>query len=83
MKIKIEVDCTPAEARQFFGLPDMAPVHDVVVTELKKQVGENLSTMADPEKLMKLWFSLGGQGLDQIQKMMANAGGVSRSPKSE
>jgi hypothetical protein len=26
MKINVEVDCTPLEARQFFGLPDVQPM---------------------------------------------------------
>ena len=26
MKVNIEVDCTPDEARRFLGLPDVAPM---------------------------------------------------------
>ena len=26
MKITVEIDCTPDEARQFLGLPDMKPM---------------------------------------------------------
>ena len=28
MKINVEVDCTPEEARRAMGLPDLAPVHE-------------------------------------------------------
>jgi hypothetical protein len=28
MKINVEVDCTPEEARRAMGLPDFTPVHD-------------------------------------------------------
>ena len=29
MKINVEIDCTPQEARQFFGLPDVQPMSDL------------------------------------------------------
>ena len=28
MKINVEVDCTPEEARRAIGLPDLTPLHD-------------------------------------------------------
>ncbi|MEO7470377.1 MAG: DUF6489 family protein, partial [Sphingobium limneticum] len=28
MKVTVDVDCTPAEARAFLGLPDVTPIHD-------------------------------------------------------
>ena len=28
MKVTVDVDCTPAEARAFRGLPDVSPIHD-------------------------------------------------------
>jgi hypothetical protein len=32
MKVNIEIDCTPLEARQFIGLPDLAPMQTAVMT---------------------------------------------------
>ena len=29
MKVTVDVDCTPEEARRFLGLPDLTPVHAV------------------------------------------------------
>jgi hypothetical protein len=28
MKVNIELDCTPEEARRAVGLPDLTPIHD-------------------------------------------------------
>ncbi|MDE0880583.1 MAG: DUF6489 family protein, partial [Sphingomonas bacterium] len=28
MKVNVEVDCTPEEARRAMGLPDLAPIHE-------------------------------------------------------
>jgi len=33
MKVQIEIDCTPAEARAFLGLPDVAPLNEAMVAE--------------------------------------------------
>ena len=67
MKIKIDIDCTPEEARAFLGLPDVAPMQSVIIEKLQEQMLANLSAM-DPETLFKTWFPAGMQGLEQIQK---------------
>ena len=38
MKVNVEVDCTPAEARAFLGLPDVAPLNEARVAELQKRM---------------------------------------------
>ncbi len=80
MKITIDVDCTPEEAREFLGLPDVAPMQAAVMGELGKRMSAGLEAM-DPETLMKTWMPLGLQGLEQAQKMFWSqmsqaAGGV-------
>ena len=32
MKVTIEVDCTPLEARQFMGLPDVQPIQAIIAS---------------------------------------------------
>ncbi len=68
MKITIDVDCSPEEARTFLGLPDVAPMQAAVMEELGKRMSAGLEAM-DPEVLMKTWMPLGLQGLEQAQKM--------------
>ena len=34
MKVNIEIDCTPLEARQFFGLPDVQPMQAALLAEM-------------------------------------------------
>ncbi len=68
MKITIDVDCSPEEARTFLGLPDVAPMQAAVMEELGKRMSTGLEAM-DPEALMKTWMPLGLQGLEQAQKM--------------
>ncbi len=68
MKIKIDVDCTPEEARAFLGLPDVAPMQRALMEEIGERMSAGLDAM-DPETLVKTWMPLGLQGLEQAQKM--------------
>lgn len=72
MKITIEVDCTPQEARAFFGMPDVTPLNEALVARLQEQMGAAMSSLG-PEALVKLWVPLGAQGIDQLQKLVFGA----------
>ena len=76
MKVTVDVECTPAEARAFLGLPDVAPLNEHLVEEMRRRMDENLTAMR-PDELMKNWFSMGGQATEQFRKMMmaATSGG--------
>ncbi len=74
MKVHVEVDCTPEEARRFLGLPDVSPINDHLVEEMRKRLETNI-TMLKPEELMKNWMSLGGQAQEHFMKLMTAAAG--------
>jgi hypothetical protein len=67
MKIKIDIDCTPAEARAFLGLPDVAPLQGEMMAVVQERMMKALAGV-DPETLMKMWFPAGTQGFEQMQK---------------
>ena len=69
MKLNIEIDCTPAEARAFLGLPDVTPLNDAMVAEMQARMKANVAAM-QPEELMKAWTSFGLQAQDQFRRMM-------------
>ena len=72
MKAKLEVDCTPAEARAFLGLPDVAALNDHMVKEMRRRMDANLAAAA-PEELMRNWMAFGGQASEQFMKLMTAA----------
>ncbi|MFN3584762.1 DUF6489 family protein [Phenylobacterium sp.] len=75
MKMTIEVDCTPEEARRFLGLPDVSGLNDHLVQEMGKRIDANVA-MLNPEEFMKNWMSFGAGAQDQFRKMMeAGLGG--------
>jgi len=69
MKVKIEAECTPEEARAFLGLPDVTVLNAHLVEEMKSRMDANLTAM-QPEELMKAWTSFGQQAQDQFRQMM-------------
>ena len=80
MKVRLEVDCTPKEARAFLGLPDVSALNDHMVQEMKKRVDSNMA-LAAPDELIKSWMSFGGQATEQFRKLMTAAATSAQSIK--
>ncbi len=81
MKVNIEIDCTPAEARQFFGLPDVGPIQTAVMDKLQQQMMANIEKVS-PEALMQSWLTFDPKFAERFQDMfvtMTGLGGSSRS----
>lgn len=72
MKMTIEIDCTPLEARTFLGLPDVSVLNDHLVQEMKTRMDTNLA-MLQPDELTKNWMAFGGQATEQFRKLMTAA----------
>lgn len=68
MKVNFDIECTPEEARAFFGLPDVAPLQERMMKELEDKMLENLKSM-DPETIVKTWLPATIQGWGDMQKM--------------
>jgi Family of unknown function (DUF6489) len=66
MKVNIEIECTPIEARQFFGLPNVEPMQATVMQQLEKRILADIDRFS-PEALMTGWLPLVPQSADQIQ----------------
>lgn len=67
MKISVDVDCTPEEARSFLGLPDVKPMQDAMMQEIQNRMMANLQAM-EPEALFSTWLPAHVQGMEQMQK---------------
>lgn len=88
MKITINIDCTPGEARSFLGLPDVQPMQQALLDDIQARLTKNLQAM-DAEALMKQWLPLGFQSLEDVQRhfwtqmMGATGGGVGPGKRDE
>ena len=68
MKLHFDIDCTPEELREFFGLPEVKPMQDRLMAEAEERMRANLKAL-DPETMMKTWLPAGMRGLEQLQEM--------------
>lgn len=50
MKVTVNVECTPEEARQYMGLPDVTVMNEKIM----EKMGEQMTTMG-PESFMTVW----------------------------
>jgi hypothetical protein len=75
MKVNIEIDCTPLEARQFFGLPDVGPMQTAVMDKLQQQMIANLDKIS-PEALVQSWFTFDPKFAERMQDMFVSMTGL-------
>lgn len=69
MKMSIEIDCTPQEARAFLGLPDVTGLNEKLVEEMQARMTSNMA-MLSPDELMKSWAAFGAGAQEQFRKLM-------------
>jgi hypothetical protein len=69
MKIHIDVECTPEEARTMFGLPDVKPMQNALMAQIEERMKKTLSAM-EPEALFSTWLPAGVQSFEQWQKFL-------------
>jgi hypothetical protein len=73
MKVTVNIDCTPLEAREFMGLPNVQPMQDNVMKQFEKQMMDNLGQMS-PEAILKSWMSFAPEQFQGLFKMPFGGG---------
>ena len=68
MKVTINVECSPEEARAFMGLPDVKAMQEALMSDLEEQLRANIKAMT-PEAMLGTWLPASLQGADQLNKM--------------
>jgi hypothetical protein len=74
VKITIDIDCTPEEARSFLGLPDVRPMQDALMQELQDRMAANLRAM-EPAELMRTWLPSNLKAFETMMDAFTRAGG--------
>jgi len=75
MKVNIEIDCTPLEARQFMGLPDVQPMQNAMMERLQQKMAENIDKFS-PEAILQNWFTFDPNMAKRFQDMFVNMSGL-------
>jgi len=70
MKVHIEMEMTPEEARAFMGLPDVRPMQQKMMEEMQSRMKAAFDAN-DPEGMVRAWtpFYGMGAGTDALQKL--------------
>ncbi len=68
MKITMNVECTPEEARTFLGLPDVTPMQEQLMQEVQERMAANIRAM-EPEAMLRTWLPATLKGFEQLQEI--------------
>jgi hypothetical protein len=68
MKVTVNVECSPEEARAFLGLPDVTPMQQALMKELEDRLRSNIQAMT-PDAMLKTWLPASLQNVEQAQKI--------------
>lgn len=78
MKIQVEIDCTPEEARRFMGLPDVSKANDVYVDAVA-QAMKGVSNVDQLQSYAKQIAPMGEIGLKLFQQFMERGANAAMS----
>ena len=67
MKITIDIDCTPQEARAVLGLPNVEPMQEALLAQMQERLTQYLDAM-EPDALISAWLPGGIKGLTALQE---------------
>jgi hypothetical protein len=76
MKISVDVDCTPEEARRFMGLPDLTAVHEAYLSRMRMAIEQGV-TPDTINAVMQTWGPMGEAGFTMWRKLLDQMGGNS------
>ncbi len=82
MKITIDIDCSPREARSFLGLPDLEALQTAMMEKIQAQMMDSLGTM-DAEAMFKQWMPGITGGAEEMMKNFWSGMGTSQSTKTK
>lgn len=75
MKVNVEVECTPEEARRFLGLPDVSKANEVYVDAVAKAM-QGVGNLDQLQDYVKQLAPMGQMGLELFQKFMEGGTGA-------
>ena len=85
MKVHVEIDCTPEEARTFLGLPDVGKANDFYVDAVTKAM-KGAANVEQLQDFAKNIAPMGQMGMKMFQQFMENGaafGSGSRKKKDD
>lgn len=81
MKVTIEIDCTPDEARSFLGMPDVRPLQEEIMADLRKRMLEAAKGF-EPDQVLKTWMGASGESMEQMMRFWGQMAGAQGKDKT-
>ncbi|WP_108811510.1 DUF6489 family protein [Sphingorhabdus sp. Alg231-15] len=78
MKVTVELDCTPEEARKLMGLPDVGKLNETYVKELSKFL-QGASSVEQLQNFTKIITPMGEAGIKMFSSFLGGAMGAGSS----
>ena len=69
MKVNVEIDCTPEEARRFLGLPDVSKANEAYVEAMTKAV-KGVGSVEQLQEMAKQIAPMGEMGMKFFQQFL-------------
>ena len=73
MKVNIEIECSPEEARRFMGLPDVEKANAVYIDNIAKAM-KGVSNVDQLEEYARHLAPMGQMGLKMFQSFIESTG---------
>lgn len=77
MKVQVEIDCTPEEARRFLGLPDVSKANEIYVDAVAKAM-QGAGGFDQLQELATQLAPMGQMGMKLFQQFMDAGTGAAK-----
>ena len=72
VKVNVEIDCTPEEARRFLGLPDVSKANEVYIDAMAKAM-QGVGSLEQLQEYAKQLAPMGQMGMQMIQQFLESS----------
>jgi O6-methylguanine-DNA--protein-cysteine methyltransferase len=66
MKVTVDMDMTPEEARKLMGLPDVEPFQAAMMKNMQQHIESYINQATDPEAFLKQFMPMGLQATEHF-----------------
>ena len=82
MKVNVEIDCTPEEARRFLGLPDVSEANAVYVDAIANAM-KGVGSVEQLQEYAKQLAPMGQMGMKLFQQFLESGAAMSGASRKK
>ncbi len=70
MKVTVDMDMTPEEARKLMGFPDLEPLQNAMMEKIQSQMEEYFNDLSDPEAMFNKFMPMGLNAMENYTNFL-------------